>query len=91
MEAKTLKATLKETKQHTCGVEPQGLPNLIKKKNDKKPERQLKQAQWYGYHLQQKETNKMGKRSLNYKMCINEFEQKKDHPLMNTNERLNNK
>jgi hypothetical protein len=33
----------------------------------------------------------MGKRSLNYKMCINEFEQKKDHPLMNTNERLNNK
>jgi hypothetical protein len=45
MEAKTLKATLKETKQHTCGVEPQGLPNLIKKKNDKKPERQLKQAQ----------------------------------------------
>jgi hypothetical protein len=35
MEAKTLKATLKETKQHTCGIEPQGLANLIRKKNDK--------------------------------------------------------
>ncbi len=91
MEARTLKATLKETKQHTCGVESQGLPNLIRKKNEEKPERQLKKAQWCGCHLQQKQTNKMGKRSLNYKMCINEFEPKKDHPLMSTNEGLNNK
>jgi hypothetical protein len=38
MEAKTLKVTLKETKQHTCGVELQGLPNLTRKKNDEKLE-----------------------------------------------------
>jgi hypothetical protein len=44
MEAKTLKATLKETKQHTCGTEPHGLPNLIRKKNDEIPNKQLKQA-----------------------------------------------
>ncbi len=35
----------KETKQHTCEVELQGLPNLTKKKNDEKPKRHLKQAQ----------------------------------------------
>jgi hypothetical protein len=32
MEARILIGTLKETKQHTYKVEPQGLPNLIKKK-----------------------------------------------------------
>jgi hypothetical protein len=32
MEAKTLEATLKETKQHTYMVELQGLPNLTWKK-----------------------------------------------------------
>jgi hypothetical protein len=37
MEEKTLKATLKETKQHTCKTKPQGLPNLTKKGNDEKP------------------------------------------------------
>jgi hypothetical protein len=42
MEARTLKATLKQIKQHTCKVELQGLPNLIGKKNDEKLERQLK-------------------------------------------------
>jgi hypothetical protein len=41
MEERTLKATPKETKQHTCGAKPQGLPNLIRKKNVKK---QLKQT-----------------------------------------------
>jgi hypothetical protein len=45
MEAKTLKTTLKETKQYTCGVEPQGLPNLFIFLNDEKLERQLKQTQ----------------------------------------------
>jgi len=35
----------KETKQHTCGVESQGLPNLTKTKNDEKPMKQLKHAQ----------------------------------------------
>jgi len=40
-----LKATLKETKQCTCGVELQGLPNLIRKKNDEKPKKQFKHAQ----------------------------------------------
>jgi hypothetical protein len=44
MEAKTLKATSKKTKQHTCGAELQGLPNLIRKKNDEKSKRQLKQV-----------------------------------------------
>jgi hypothetical protein len=44
MEARTLKETLKEINQHTCGVEPQSLPNQIKMKNDEKPNRQLKQA-----------------------------------------------
>jgi hypothetical protein len=39
MEAKTLKATSRETIQHTCGVELQSLPNLIKKKNDEKLEK----------------------------------------------------
>jgi hypothetical protein len=29
----------KETKQHICGVESEGLPNLTKKKNDEKPKR----------------------------------------------------
>jgi hypothetical protein len=38
METKTLKATPKETKHHTCRVELQGLPNLTWKKNDKKLE-----------------------------------------------------
>jgi hypothetical protein len=42
MEVKTMKATLKETKQHTCGVESYGIPNLIKKINDEKFEIQLK-------------------------------------------------
>jgi hypothetical protein len=32
MEVKTLKATLKETKEHTCKVKPQGLQNLTWKK-----------------------------------------------------------
>jgi len=32
MEARILIGTSKETKQHTYRVEPQGLPNLIKKK-----------------------------------------------------------
>jgi hypothetical protein len=45
MEEKTLKVTLKETKHHICGVESQGLPNLIRKENDGKPQRQLKHAQ----------------------------------------------
>jgi hypothetical protein len=39
MEAKPLKATPKETKQHICEVELQGLPNLTKKKNDEKLEK----------------------------------------------------
>jgi hypothetical protein len=34
MEVKTLMATLKETKMHTCRVELQGLLNLSGKKND---------------------------------------------------------
>jgi hypothetical protein len=45
MEERTLKVTLKETKHHICGVEPQGLPNLIGKESDGKPKRQLKHAQ----------------------------------------------
>jgi hypothetical protein len=36
MEVRTLKATLKETKQHNCGVEPQNLTSLIGKKNEEK-------------------------------------------------------
>jgi len=44
MEAKTLKATPKETKQHTYGAELQGLQNLTRKTNDEKPKTQLKQA-----------------------------------------------
>jgi hypothetical protein len=44
MKIKNLKATLKEIKQHTCETEPQGLPNLIKKKNNEKLEKQLKHA-----------------------------------------------
>jgi hypothetical protein len=32
MEAKILEATLKETRQHTCKVELQGILNLIQKK-----------------------------------------------------------
>jgi hypothetical protein len=39
---KPLNVTPKETKQHTCGVEPQGLPNLTKKKNDEKLEKNMK-------------------------------------------------
>jgi hypothetical protein len=42
MEVKTLKVTLKQTQQHICGAKPQGLPNLIGKKIDGKPKRQLK-------------------------------------------------
>jgi hypothetical protein len=42
MEVKTFMASPKETKQHTQGIEPQGLPNLTKKKNDEKTKRQLK-------------------------------------------------
>jgi hypothetical protein len=42
MEAKTLKATLKETKQHTCEIKLQSLPNLTRKK---KAKIQLKEAQ----------------------------------------------
>jgi hypothetical protein len=42
MEAKTLKAISKETKQHICRVGLQGLPNLTRKKNGEKFERQLK-------------------------------------------------
>jgi hypothetical protein len=49
MEAKTLKITLKatskETKQHTSSIQLQGLLNLTKKKNDEKPDIQLKHAQ----------------------------------------------
>jgi hypothetical protein len=36
MEEKSLKATLKDTRQHTCEVKLQGLPNLMRKKNEKK-------------------------------------------------------
>ncbi len=61
MEVKTLKTTLKETKQQTCEAKPYGLPNLTRKTNDEKPKKQLKQAQWCGCHLQRKEINKMGK------------------------------
>ncbi len=32
--AKTLKTTLKKSKQHTCEADLQGLPNLTKKKNE---------------------------------------------------------
>jgi hypothetical protein len=39
---KTLNATLKETKQHTYKTKPQALPNLIRKINDEKLEKQLK-------------------------------------------------
>jgi hypothetical protein len=42
MEVRTLKATPKETRQHTCNVKPQGLPNLTGKKNDGKLKKQLK-------------------------------------------------
>ncbi len=45
MEVKTLKTTLKETKQQTCEDKHYGLPNLTKKTNDEKPKKQLKQAQ----------------------------------------------
>jgi hypothetical protein len=38
MEVKTLKTTPKETKQHIYGAKPQGLPNLIRKRNDEKLE-----------------------------------------------------
>jgi hypothetical protein len=34
IEVKTLKATLKKSKQHTCEAKLQGLPNLIRKKNE---------------------------------------------------------
>jgi hypothetical protein len=44
MEVKIFLASPKETKQHTQGTEPQGLPNLTKK-NYEKIERQLKQEQ----------------------------------------------
>jgi hypothetical protein len=44
MLTRTLKATLKEAKQHTYRVELQGLPNLTKKKTDEKLKKQLKQA-----------------------------------------------
>jgi hypothetical protein len=37
MEVRTLKATLKETKQHICRAKPQGTPYLNGKKNDEKP------------------------------------------------------
>jgi hypothetical protein len=43
MEIKNLNATLKNT-NNTCGVEPQGLPNLTRKKNDEMPKIQLKHA-----------------------------------------------
>ncbi len=76
MEEKTLKVTLKETKHHICGVESQGLPNLIRKENDGKPQRQLKHAQWCGCHLQQKGTNKG---QPNYEVHKNELKQKEDH------------
>ncbi len=59
MEVKTLKVTPKYIKQHTCRVELQGLPNITKKINDEKFEKQLNQSQWCGCHLQQKESNKM--------------------------------
>jgi hypothetical protein len=36
MEVRTLKAMSKETKQPICRVEPQGLLNLTRKKNDEK-------------------------------------------------------
>jgi hypothetical protein len=62
MEVKTLKATLKETKKRTCKTKPQGLPNLIRKKNDWKLKRQLKQAQWCECHVQWKKINKIEKR-----------------------------
>ncbi len=39
MEARTLKITLKKAKQHTCGVEKKGLPNLTRKGNDEKLEK----------------------------------------------------
>jgi hypothetical protein len=42
MEARTLKATSKETKQHSYRVRLPGLPNLTGKKNDEKLKRQLK-------------------------------------------------
>jgi hypothetical protein len=42
MEVQTLKTTLKETKQHICTVELQGLPSLIGKKNDEKLDKLLK-------------------------------------------------
>jgi hypothetical protein len=32
--AKTLKTTLKKSKQHTCEADLQGLPNLTRKKNE---------------------------------------------------------
>jgi hypothetical protein len=44
MEAKTLKTTPKETKQHIYKAKPQGLPNIIKKRNDEKLKIQLKHA-----------------------------------------------
>ncbi len=80
MEERTLKVTLKETKHHICGVEPQGLPNLIGKESDGKPKRQLKHAQWCGCHLQRKVTNKMGKGQPNYEVHKNDLKQKEDHP-----------
>jgi hypothetical protein len=45
MEVKTLKVTPKYIKQHTCRVELQGLPNITKKINDEKFEKQLNQSQ----------------------------------------------
>jgi hypothetical protein len=38
MEVNTMKATPKETKQHICRVEPRGLPNVTRKKNDGNPD-----------------------------------------------------
>jgi hypothetical protein len=37
-----MKATSKKTKQHICGAESYGVPNLTKKRNDEKLEIQLK-------------------------------------------------
>ncbi len=79
MEVRTLKATSKETKQHICKAKPKGLPNQNGKKNDEKLER-IEVGPWCGCHLQKKETNKMGERYLNYKVCEIELVQKEDHP-----------
>jgi hypothetical protein len=55
----------------------QSLPNLTRKK---KAKIQLKEAQWCGCHLQQKEINKIIKDKLNYERHENELRWKEDHP-----------